>query len=114
LRLRDRGAAVSAVFGAAGRVAGRRAHVVDPQTATPLHDDAASVIVASSATDAEAWAKAVLVAGPGGVRDAETIGDVEAARLDRRGVAMGDGLRASGALRIFLRPRALVAEVAFR
>jgi thiamine biosynthesis lipoprotein len=114
LKLRDRGAAVSAVFGAAGRGAGRRAHVVDPRTGRPLRDDAASVIVASSATDAEAWAKAVLVAGPGGVRDAETRGDVEAARLDRRGVAMGDALRGSGALWIFARPRALAREVAFR
>ena len=110
LALRDRGAAVSAVFGGAGR----RAHVVDPRTGALLHDAAASVIVAPTATDAEAWAKAVLVAGPAGVRDAERHGGVEAARLDRGGVAMGASMRAARSLRTFDRPHALGGEVALR
>jgi len=109
LVLRDRGASVSAVFGGDGR----RAHVVDPRTGAPLRDAAVSVIVAPSATDAEAWSKAALVAGPAGVRIAER-GGVEAARLDRRGVAIGASMRGARSLRMFDRPRALAGEVALR
>jgi FAD:protein FMN transferase len=109
LALRDRGASVSAVFGGDGR----RAHVVDPRTGVPLREDAVSVIVAPNATDAEAWSKAALVAGPAGVRIAER-GGVEAARLDRRGVAIGASMRAAGSLSMFDRPRALGGEVALR
>ena len=109
LALRDRGASVSAVFGGDGR----RAHVVDPRTGARLRGHAVSVIVAPSATDAEAWSKAALVAGPAGVRIAER-GGVEAARLDRRGVAMGASMRAARSLRMFDRPRTLAGEVALR
>jgi thiamine biosynthesis lipoprotein len=54
LALRDRAAAVSAVFGGGGRRASQRGHVVDPRTLRPLDEDAASVVTASSAADAEA------------------------------------------------------------
>jgi thiamine biosynthesis lipoprotein ApbE len=109
LALRDRGASVSAVFGGDRR----RAHVVDPRTGNPLRDHAVSVIVAPTASDAEAWSKAVLVAGPAGIRIAERRG-VEAARLDRHGVAIGSSMRAARSLRMFDRPRALAGEVALR
>jgi thiamine biosynthesis lipoprotein ApbE len=72
-----------------------------------------SVIVASNATDAEAWSKAARVAGPAGIRIAER-GGVEAARIDRRGVAIGASMRAARSLRMFDRPRALAGEVALR
>ena len=109
LALHDRGASVSAVFGGDGR----RGHVVDPRTGMLLREDAVSVIVASNATDAEAWSKAALVAGPAGIRIAER-GGVEAARIDRRGVAIGASMRAARSLRMFDRPRALAGEVALR
>jgi thiamine biosynthesis lipoprotein len=109
LALRDRGASVSAVFVADGR----RAHVVDPRTGVPLREHAVSVIVGPNATDAEAWSKAALVAGPMGVRIAER-GGVEAARIDRRGVAIGAAMRAARSLRLFDRPRPLAGEVTLR
>ena len=114
LELRDRAAAVSAVFGGAGRRASARGHVVDPRSATPLTDDAVSVVVAASAADAEAWAKAVLVGGHASLAAAEAVGDQQAARLDRHGVAMGAAMRAARSLRLFTRPRPLRGEVALR
>jgi FAD:protein FMN transferase len=67
LGLRDAGASVSATYGSDGKRAGHVAHVLDPSTGHPLEDDAVAVVVAPSATDAEAWTKALLVWGAGGV-----------------------------------------------
>ncbi len=67
LGLRDAAASVSATYGSDGKRAGRVAHVLDPGTGHPLEDDAVAVVVASSATDAEAWTKALLVWGRDGV-----------------------------------------------
>jgi thiamine biosynthesis lipoprotein len=114
LSLRDRAAALSAVFGGAGRVPGVPGHVIDPRTARPLADDVVSVVVAPSAADAEAHAKAVLVRGPRGVADAEAAGDVQAARLGRTGVALGAAMRESGALRVLARARRVTGEAELR
>jgi len=67
LGLRDAGASVSATYGSDGKRAGHVAHVLNPSTGRPLTDDAVAVVVAPSATDAEAWTKALLVWGSGGV-----------------------------------------------
>jgi len=67
LGLRDAGASVSATYGSEGKRAGHVAHVLDPHTGRPLADDTVAVVVAPSATDAEAWTKALLVWGRDGV-----------------------------------------------
>ena len=109
LGLRDRAAAVSAVFGGSGHVA--RAHIVDPRSARPLTDDVVGVVVALDAAGAEASAKAVLVAG---IAAAEGAGDIQAARFARGGVAIGAAMRATRALRVLARARPLGGEVALR
>jgi len=64
LHLRDQAASVSAVLGRERRVAGRRVgHIVNPTTGLPMIRPALSVVVARSATDAEAYSKAVLILG---------------------------------------------------
>jgi len=66
LRLRDQAASVSAVFGHAHRIGRRRVgHIIDPRSGLPLCAPALAVVVAPSATDAEAWSKAVLLRGVG-------------------------------------------------
>jgi thiamine biosynthesis lipoprotein len=115
LGLRDEAAAVSAVFGGAGRRSpGQNGHVIDPRSGTPLHDEAASIVVAPSATDAEAYAKLVLVRGADGVAAAEATGTVRAARITPDGVAMGAAMRASGALHALARPHRLDGEAVLR
>ena len=62
LTLRDRAASISAVFGHERQIGPRRVgHIVNPHTGEPLTAPALAVVVASSATDAEAFSKAVLV-----------------------------------------------------
>ncbi len=62
LRLRDQAASVSAVFGHERRIGGRRVgHIIDPRNGLPLQSLAMAVVVADSATDAEAFSKALLI-----------------------------------------------------
>lgn len=62
VRLRDAAVSVSGVFGHERRIGATRVgHIVDPRTAQPLMTPALAVVVAASATDAEAWSKAVLI-----------------------------------------------------
>jgi FAD:protein FMN transferase len=64
LHLRDQAASVSAVLGRERIVAGRRiGHIVNPTTGLPMTRPALSLVVAHSATDAEAFSKAVLIRG---------------------------------------------------
>lgn len=112
LRLRDRAAAVSAVYGGAGGRA--HGHVVDPRTGRPLTDDVASVVVAPSAADAEAWAKTVLVRGPGGIAEAERTGGIQAARLGRASASIGRAMRAGRTLRVLADARPLGGEAELR
>jgi thiamine biosynthesis lipoprotein len=115
LELRDAAAAISAVYGGAGRhAAGQRGHIVDPRSGTPLVDDAVSVVVTPRASDAEAWAKAVLVEGPRGVARAEASGEVAAARITRTGVEVGRALRTSDAFRVYARAHAIPPEAELR
>jgi thiamine biosynthesis lipoprotein len=71
LRLRDRALSVSSALGHQRRIGARRVgHIVDPRSGQPLTEPAAAVVIATSATDAEAWSKALLLAGHGGAPDA--------------------------------------------
>jgi FAD:protein FMN transferase len=81
LGLRDTGASVSATFGIDGKASRHVAHIVDPRTGLPLEDDAVAVIAAPSATDAEAFTKALLVWGRDGVRRARARGATAAIRV---------------------------------
>jgi len=64
LRLRDQAVSVSSVFGHEHRIGARRVgHIVDPRSGLPLSAPATAVVVAGSATDAEAFSKALLIAG---------------------------------------------------
>jgi thiamine biosynthesis lipoprotein len=60
--LRDQALSASAVFGRFREIGGRAAgHITDPQHGQPLQRDALAVAVASNATDAEAYSKALLI-----------------------------------------------------
>jgi thiamine biosynthesis lipoprotein len=63
LRLRDQAISVSSVFGHEHTIGGRHVgHIVDPRSGRPLTEPAMAVVVAPSATDAEAFSKAFLIA----------------------------------------------------
>ena len=96
LHLRDQAASISAVFGGAGRQGRRFGHIVDARTGVPLEDDAVGVVVAGSATDAEAWSKALLVWGAAGVARVERLGATGAVHLAPGGVRRGPGARRAG------------------
>jgi FAD:protein FMN transferase len=66
LRLHDQAVSVSSVFGHERRVATRRiGHIVDPRSGVALASPAVAVVVAASATDAEAFSKAALIFAQG-------------------------------------------------
>jgi thiamine biosynthesis lipoprotein len=110
LELRDEAAAVSAVYGGAGRTAPtQHGHLVDPRSGACLTDDVVGVVVAASATAAEAYAKVVLVDGP---RAAETAGARGAARIGREAIATSAAMRAR--LRVYAHPQPITGEVALR
>ena len=86
LRLRDQAASVSAVFGHAHQIAGQRVgHILDPQTGQPLSESALAVVVGPSATDAEAFSKAVLIRGAAGWKSATAGEWIRGALLVRSG-----------------------------
>ena len=65
LELSEQALSVSAVFGHERRIGNRRmGHIIDPRTGEPLVAPASVVVVAESATAAEAWSKALLMRGP--------------------------------------------------
>jgi len=60
--LRDEAVSVSSVFGHARQIGSAHVgHVVDPRNGRPLRLPAIAVVIAPSATDAEAFSKAVLI-----------------------------------------------------
>lgn len=109
LGLRDAGASVSATYGSEGKRAGHVAHVLDPHTGRPLGDDAVAVAVAPSATDAEAWTKALLVWGRDGVPRARAAG-VTAAIHVAPGAIRADVAGASVSWAPLATPRILAAR----
>jgi thiamine biosynthesis lipoprotein len=62
VHLRDQALSVSSAFGHERHIGGRRiGHIVDPRSGMPLTTARLAVVVLPSATDAEAWSKALLV-----------------------------------------------------
>jgi thiamine biosynthesis lipoprotein len=84
LRLRDAALSVSATRGPGGRP-----HIVDPRRGRPLGEPAVAAIVAGSATDAEAWSKALLLRGAGDVAGVERAAGVGAIAVDAGAVHAG-------------------------
>lgn len=74
LRLRDQAVSVSSVYGSRPRGARAVGHIVDPRTGEALRHEAVAVVTARSATDAEAFTKALLVWGRGGLARLERLG----------------------------------------
>lgn len=69
LRLRDEAVSVSAVFGHSRYIGGRPVgHIVDPRSGEPLRFPGMALVVSTSATDAEAFSKALLIRGRAGFR----------------------------------------------
>lgn len=63
--LRDQAASVSQTLGQFTEIEGRRyGHLVDPRSGEPLVRNALAMVLAASATEAEAWSKALLVLEP--------------------------------------------------
>jgi FAD:protein FMN transferase len=62
LSLRDAALSTSASLEKREHAAGHRsAHLVDPRTGRPLESDAQATVLAPTATEAEAWSKALLL-----------------------------------------------------
>src|SRR5262249_58475339 len=62
LPLRDGALSTSVSLGKLGHAAGHRiGHLVDPRTGRALENDAQATVLAPTATEAEAWSKALLV-----------------------------------------------------
>ncbi len=65
LILRDAALSTSATLGKHERVAGHTiGHLVDPRTGLTLQDEAQATVLAPTATEAEAWSKALLIDPP--------------------------------------------------
>lgn len=62
IALRDQALSVSSVFGHSRQIAGERiGHIVDPRDGGIAREPAAVAVIATSATSAEAWSKALLL-----------------------------------------------------
>ena len=85
LGLRDEGVSISASVGGAAA----RPHIVDPRSGRLVREPAVAVVVASSATDAEAYSKALVLWGAGGVARVEQAGASAAIHIGRTGPALG-------------------------
>lgn len=100
MTLRDAGASVSATYGSRGRTDGATSHIIDPATGRPVTRDAVALAVGPSATDAEAWTKAMLVWGRDGVDRVRALGASLAVYVEADGVeARGQGFEALPAAR---------------
>lgn len=107
LTLRNQALSVSSVFGHAHEIGGARVgHIIDPRTGVALTSAAVAVIVASSATDAEGFSKALLIE-PSLFREGPPVRSVSGSLRVAR-----DGIRRSGniAFEPFAAPRRVPAE----
>jgi thiamine biosynthesis lipoprotein ApbE len=111
LHLRDEGLSVSATFGGGGRAGRAAGHVVDPHTGEALAEPAVAAVVSASATDAEAYSKALLLWGRNGVDRIEGLGARGAVYVGTT-VTQGRATRARGLFEAFPAPRPLTAVVA--
>lgn len=113
LQLQDQAASVSA--SRRPDVGGGRPHIVDPRTGTALGEDAVGLVVAASATDAEAYSKALLLWGASGRARIEALGAAGAVYLTPRRVLPGPRATRAKLFRSLARPRPLpVDDVALR
>jgi thiamine biosynthesis lipoprotein len=76
LALRDQALSVSSAFPRERHVA----HIIDPRSGEPIRHPSIAVVVTDSATDAEAWSKALLINGAGSSRSPAAL------RVTRQGV----------------------------
>lgn len=111
LHLRNEGLSVSATFGGGGRGGRAAGHVVDPRTGEALAEPAVAAVVSASATDAEAYSKALLLWGASGVDRIEGLG-AHGAIYVGTAVSQGRTTRARGLFEAFPAPRPLTAVVA--
>lgn len=99
LRLRDAAASVSTT-----RTGDRAGRIVDPRTGEAVGRPAVAVVTAASATDAEAFTKALLVWGPGGAMRVERLGATAAVHLTPERVARGRSAERRRAFAAFAAP----------
>lgn len=114
LRLRDQAASISATrhVDGAGK---RRPHIIDPRTGAAVGEDAVGLVVAASATDAEAYSKALLLWGPAASARVEDLGAAGAVYLAAARALVGPHATRAKLFHPFARPRPLrVDEVALR
>ncbi len=111
LSLREEGASISASVGGSDS----RPHIVDPHSGRPVLEAAVAVVVAKSATDAEAYSKALVLWGAGGAVGVEHIGARAAIRIARDGPVLGPRAERSGRFVALASPQPLpVAAEALR
>jgi FAD:protein FMN transferase len=108
LALCDQAMSASSSVRADPRTGIRVGHIVDPRTGGLLHGAAVGVVVAPSATDAEAYSKALLLWGASGVDRVERLGAL-AVHAGPAGVRIGRGARRQRTFDAFERPRRLPA-----
>ena len=89
LHLRDRAVSVSSTRGASRR----QRVIVDPTSGQALDDPRVAVVVAASATDAEAYSKALLIWGAAGLPRLERLPGVGGVAVAATGVHVGRALR---------------------
>jgi thiamine biosynthesis lipoprotein len=92
LSLRNEGASISASVGGSAS----RPHIVDPRSGRPVREEAVAVVVARSATDAEAYSKALVLWGAKSVRRVEHAGASAAIHIGRAGAVLGPRAEGDG------------------
>ena len=105
LSLRDEGVSISASVGGSTV----RPHIVDPRSGRPVREPAVAVVVAGSATDAEAYSKALVLWGAGGVARVEHAGASAAVHIGRTGPVLGPRAGRAGRFVPLEAPRPLPA-----
>jgi thiamine biosynthesis lipoprotein len=105
LRLRDQAASVSSSL----RDDARRPHIIEPRTGAARHDEAMGIVIARSATDAEAWSKALLLWGATGAARVETLGAAGAVYVTPARTVAGARAAHAALYRRLARPRPLTA-----
>jgi thiamine biosynthesis lipoprotein len=110
LRLRDQAASLSATFGDAPVGARRPGRIVDPRTGRALAQEALAVVVASSATAAEAYSKALLLWGADGGARTERAGALAAVHVAAGRARPGPGARRTRVFAPYASPRPLATE----
>jgi thiamine biosynthesis lipoprotein len=113
LRLRDESLSVSATVSFAGGAGWRgRRHIVDPRTGRRVGGEAVALVATRSATDAEAYSKALLVWGPSRLARVEAASQGAAVYLEAGRVHLGPAARARALFEAFTEARAVDGDEA--